>query len=179
MFWSQRMPFTCWFSCCLLCCLHSAFSISGIPIFHQRYIPEIQTKPEPLAPEGTRKRGSEDFRAPASALAPSRPGEGSDAGVPQVILQYSDGTPAVMERLPAAIHPHIWQSTQPFFLDINRWAYGELNVPVYPESRIYCKVAQQICGYAENSPGILLRIKEKPNPFTGLRKSEYYDCEHI
>ena len=88
-------------------------------------------------------------------------------------------SPAVMERLPAAIHPHIWQSTQPFFLDINRWAYGELNVPVYPESRIYRKVAQQICGYAENSPGIVLRIKEKPNPFTGLRKSEYYDCEHI
>ena len=88
-------------------------------------------------------------------------------------------SPALIERLPAAIHPHIWQSTQPFFLDINRWAYGELNVPVYPEPRIYRRVAQQICRYAENSPDIVLRIKEKPNPFTGLRKSEYYDCDHV
>ena len=81
--------------------------------------------------------------------------------------------------LPAAIHSHIWQQTSPFFLDINRWAYGELNVPVYPEPRIYRKVAEQICSYAINSPDVRLRIKEKPNPFTGARRSEYYDCGHL
>ena len=88
-------------------------------------------------------------------------------------------TPAVIDMLPAAIHPHIWQQTSPFFLDINRWAYGELNVPVYPEPRIYRKVAEQICSYAMNSPDVRLRIKEKPNPFTGARRSEYYDCGHL
>jgi hypothetical protein len=88
-------------------------------------------------------------------------------------------SPSVIDRLPAAIHPHIWQATQPFFLDINRWAYGELNVPVYPEPRIYRKVTEQICTYAESSSDIKLRIKEKPHPLTGLRKSEFYDCNHM
>jgi hypothetical protein len=88
-------------------------------------------------------------------------------------------SPSAIDRLPAAIHPHIWQSTQPYFLDINRWAYGELNVPVYPEPRIYMKVTERICTYADGSSDIRLRIKGKPDPFTGLRKSEYYDCTQL
>jgi hypothetical protein len=88
-------------------------------------------------------------------------------------------SPRILDRLPAAIHPHIWQNSQPFFLDINRWAYDELNVPAYPEPRIYRSVAEQICRYGANSPDIKLMIRAKPDPLTGLRKSEYYDCEHL
>jgi hypothetical protein len=88
-------------------------------------------------------------------------------------------TPSVIDRLPAAIHPHIWQRSQPFFLDINRWSYGELNVPLYPEPRIYRRVTEQICSYSEGSSDVRLRIKEKPNPFTAARKSEFYDCDHL
>lgn len=85
----------------------------------------------------------------------------------------------VIEQLPAAIHPHIWQSSTPFFLDINRWSYGELNVPLYPEPRVYRSVTQRICGYAGGSPDVRLRIKEKPDPRTAVRKSQYYDCDHL
>jgi len=89
-------------------------------------------------------------------------------------------SPAAIDRMPAAIHPHIWTSSRPFFLDVNRWSYGELNVPLYPEPRIYKKVAERICAYAGNSSSdIRLRIKEKPNPLSGIRKSEFYDCDHI
>ena len=88
-------------------------------------------------------------------------------------------SPGVMARLPASIRPHVWQSTQPFFLDINRWSYGELNVPIYPEPRIYRKVADRICSYTGDSPDVRLRIKGKPNPLTGARKSAYYDCDHL
>lgn len=88
-------------------------------------------------------------------------------------------SPAVIDRLPVAIRSHIWQSSQPFFLDINRWAYGELNVPVYPEPRIYRNVTRQICAYAEGSPDIRLRILKKPDPLTGERESEHYDCDHL
>lgn len=88
-------------------------------------------------------------------------------------------SPEVIDRLPAATRPHIWQTTQPFFLDINRWSYAELNVPVYPEPRVYRRVAAQVCAYAGNSPDVKLRIKQKPNPLTGARKSEYYDCDHL
>jgi hypothetical protein len=85
----------------------------------------------------------------------------------------------VIERLPGAIHEYIWQSTEPFFLDINRWSFGELNVSVYPENRVYRKVAQWVCRQADNDSVIQLRILGKPDPFTGLRKSEYYDCEQL
>lgn len=85
----------------------------------------------------------------------------------------------VMERLPGAIRPHIWQSSQPIFLDINRWSYADLNVPLYPEPRIYKSVTEWICTYAGDSPDIRLRIKEKSNPLSAARKSEYYDCDHV
>jgi hypothetical protein len=87
-------------------------------------------------------------------------------------------SPAVMARLPPAIHPHIWQKSEPFFLDINRWAYSELNVPAYPEPRVYRQVTKLICKFAEGGK-ISLWIKGKPNPFTGSFASEYYDCESL
>jgi hypothetical protein len=88
-------------------------------------------------------------------------------------------TPAVIARLPEQIHPHIWQKSEPFFLDINRWAYAELHVPVYPEPRIYRQVAREICKYAQGVPAISLWIKQKPHPLTGAFGSEYYDCESV
>lgn len=89
-------------------------------------------------------------------------------------------SPAVIERLPPSARPHVWQSTQPYFLDINRWSYGELNVPLYPEPRIYRRVAEDVCDLAGGDSGdVRLRIKGKPNPLTGVRKSEFYDCAHL
>jgi hypothetical protein len=86
--------------------------------------------------------------------------------------------PALLARLPAEIHPHVWQKSQPFFLDMNRWAYAELRVPVYPEPRVFRQVAKRICKYADGER-LSLWIKQKPHPFTGLFESEYYDCESL
>jgi len=88
-------------------------------------------------------------------------------------------SPAVVDRLPAEMHDDIWTKSKPFFLDINRWSYSELHVPVYPEPRVYRRVAEEICKYGDNSPEIKLLIKEKPDILTGQRRSEYYDCEHL
>lgn len=86
--------------------------------------------------------------------------------------------PAVLARLPAAIHPHVWQKSEPFFLDMNRWAYAELRVPVYPEPRVFRQVAKRICKYAQGEK-LSLWIKQKPHPLTGSFESEYYDCESL
>ena len=85
----------------------------------------------------------------------------------------------VIGQLPAALRPYIWQIDQPFFLDINRWAYGELNVPVYPEPRVYRRAAEEICVYARDSLDVQLRIYQRPNPLTGARKSEYLNCTQL
>jgi hypothetical protein len=86
--------------------------------------------------------------------------------------------PTLLARLPAEIHPHVWQKSEPFFLDINRWAYAELRVPVYPEPRVFRQVAKRICKYADGER-LSLWIKQKPHPLTGAFESEYYDCESL
>jgi hypothetical protein len=88
-------------------------------------------------------------------------------------------TPEVIDRLPAAVRPHIWQKSSPFFLDVNRWSYGDLNVPLYPEPRIYKNVTRAFCESAGHSPDIKLRIKSKPKILSAARTSEYYDCDHL
>jgi hypothetical protein len=97
---------------------------------------------------------------------------------------------SVTDRLPEKIQTHVWPSNsiereperfnaEAFFLDIKAWAYDELNVPGYPEPRVYKRVAEHICTLVKNSGGIKLRIREKPNPITGLRGSQYYDCKQL
>ena len=88
-------------------------------------------------------------------------------------------SPAVVARLPAAIHPHVWRQSEPWFLDLNRWAYDELNVPLYPERRVYRKVAQRICAYAQDAPEVRLQILSRPGARDGRRASEYYECRDL
>jgi len=86
---------------------------------------------------------------------------------------------SVMDQLPVGLRPYIWQESEPMFLDINRWAYGELNVPVYPEPRVFRRVTERLCEYAGNSADIKLAISEQPDILTGRRESQYYDCRHL
>jgi len=97
--------------------------------------------------------------------------------IDQAVIYLS---PRAIQRLPSQIRPHVWQGRAPYFLDINRWAFGELNVPVYPEPRVFRNVAENVCTYLrEDESDARLRILMKPNPFTGIRHSEYYDCNHL
>jgi hypothetical protein len=99
------------------------------------------------------------------------------SGNTQQAVIYLDNP--VIDQIPAAIRPHIWQENEPYFLDINRWSYGELNVPVYPEPRIYRAVARQICKYGRNLSDIKLIIREKPGTISGVREPHIYECNQV
>jgi len=86
--------------------------------------------------------------------------------------------PNLLGRLPREIHPHVWQKSEPFFLDINRWAFAELRVPVYPEPRVFRQIAKRVCEYAAGER-LSLWIKQKPHRLTGSFESEHYDCESL
>jgi hypothetical protein len=86
---------------------------------------------------------------------------------------------SAIDRLPVVLYPHIWQRTEPWFLDMNRWAYDGLNVPIYPEPRVFRTVTRQVCTYVASPSDIKLGIKAKPNLFTALRETSYYDCNHL
>jgi hypothetical protein len=87
--------------------------------------------------------------------------------------------PSVMAQLPVSLHQYVWQGDPPMFLDINRWAYGELNVPVYPEPRVFRRATERLCEYAGNSGDVKLAISDQPDLLTGRRESQYYDCNHL
>ena len=88
-------------------------------------------------------------------------------------------TQPVMDRLPLALHEYVWTDVQPMFLDTTLWAYGELNVPVYPEPRVFRLITKQVCTYAERPSNVRLGLRERPNLFTGVRETRYYDCNHL
>ncbi len=85
----------------------------------------------------------------------------------------------VMDRLPDNLHQYVWTNTEPMFLDTTRWAYGELNVPVYPEPRVFRRITEQVCTYAEHPADVQLGLRERPNVLTGVRVTSYYDCNHL
>ncbi|HEY6970361.1 MAG TPA: DoxX family membrane protein [Candidatus Angelobacter sp.] len=94
----------------------------------------------------------------------------------EAIILVSHGE---IDHLPESLHTYAREGSYWFFLDVNRWAYGELNVPVYPEPRIYRSAARQICRYGKNPSEIKLMIRKRPGPTTGHREDEFYDCDHL
>jgi len=84
-------------------------------------------------------------------------------------------TDDVFNRLPDTIEDYVYEDgPNRNLLDINIWSYGELNVPAFPETRVYRNVAKQICGYARDGSGIELVIQGKLALVNGNRRSVYH-----
>lgn len=68
----------------------------------------------------------------------------------------------VEERLPEEIQKYVDDDAkQGNVLSIDRWSAGELNVPPYPEPRIYKSIARRICSYADKPSDVILVIQRK------------------
>ena len=63
-------------------------------------------------------------------------------------------------------------------LEIADWSYRELNVPAYPEMRIYKNVARSLCDYAESASDVRLVVEAKGALFRGKRRFSY-DCASL
>jgi hypothetical protein len=64
--------------------------------------------------------------------------------------------------LPEEIQDYVYEDGPDHnWLNINDWSLGELNVPSYPEARIYKSVAKEICDYALNGRGVQLVVQGK------------------
>ncbi|MBM2837259.1 MAG: hypothetical protein HW409_1448, partial [candidate division NC10 bacterium] len=92
-------------------------------------------------------------------------------------LSVSDN---VRAQLPTEIQRHIWKGASgENRLGISDWSFEELNVPPYPERRIYKAIARQICGYAQKPSEVLLDVQERPDWLSGIRPVSRYDCRHL
>ena len=81
----------------------------------------------------------------------------------------------VFDRLPEAIQDYVSdEGPNRGSLDINDWSLGELNVPSYPEPRIYKNVGRLICRYGAQDSGIELVVREQLSLFRGGGQSVYH-----
>jgi hypothetical protein len=82
---------------------------------------------------------------------------------------------AAFERLPDTIEDYVTEGGRDRNeLDIFDWSIGELNVPSYPEVRIYKNVARAICGYSADGSGVELVVQGKLALINGNRRSVFH-----
>ncbi len=87
-------------------------------------------------------------------------------------IYFDDG---VFDRLPEGIQDYVSdEGPNRGSLDINDWSLGELNVPSYPEPRIYRNAGRLICRYGAGDRGIELVVREQLSLFRGGRRSVYH-----
>jgi hypothetical protein len=80
----------------------------------------------------------------------------------------------LFDRLPDGIAGYVRVETPEVdSIDIGEWSANELNVPPYPEVRIYKNVARKICSYAENPTEVRLSIMSKSTIGSRITGSSY------
>jgi uncharacterized membrane protein YphA (DoxX/SURF4 family) len=69
---------------------------------------------------------------------------------------------AVAKQLPYYVQKYIKHvSSNNNLLDVRDWTMGELNVPGYPESRVYRRIGGEVCRLSDDSPEMAMYIQEK------------------
>jgi hypothetical protein len=82
---------------------------------------------------------------------------------------------ALFDRLPVGIQAYVYEDAGVNTLDIYEWSDDELNVPVYPEVRVYLGIAKTLCRYSAEPADVRLEVTRILVLGRDRRKSAY-DC---
>lgn len=82
--------------------------------------------------------------------------------------------PADLNTLPPILRRNTWQASRPMFIDINRWSYEELGVPVYPQPRVFRAVGRYLCD--SRRAAVSLVILGRPDWLSGRRDRTSLPC---
>ena len=89
-------------------------------------------------------------------------------------------TDALYDRLPEEAQDYVYEDEAGTDrLDIYEWSWDELNVPVYPERRIYLAIAKWVCGYARTPQDLRLNIRGKALVAGLTHPATNLDCSQI
>jgi hypothetical protein len=88
---------------------------------------------------------------------------------------------SILRKLPPGIQmrAHPGDPGGKYLIDPNRWSFSELNVPAYPEKRIFINITKRICVFAENPADVNLVIYGKANWLNGHQETDRYDCSNL
>ena len=87
---------------------------------------------------------------------------------------------SVRRSLPTEVQRYVWKSADDkYWLDILGWSLGELNVPPYPEKRIYKNIARRICTHAQEPSEVILEIQESSRWLSGIPAIRRHACSDL
>lgn len=64
-------------------------------------------------------------------------------------------------------------------LPLFEWAIDELNVPVYPEERVFRRIGRDVCRSATDKNGVELIVKQRPAVFDGAYRVLRINCAEL
>jgi len=85
-----------------------------------------------------------------------------------------DKLPETTRKLASKSGAHVTKG-----ISVAAWSWEELNVPAYPEDRVFKNVARYVCTDAEEPSSVRLTIEGKPDFTNGSREVEIYDCSGL
>lgn len=87
---------------------------------------------------------------------------------------------ALVEKLPRTAREIVFRTKTAgeLMLPLHEWALNDLNVPVYPERRVFMKVGKEICSLT-NNPQVELMVKGRPTIIDGTYSTMRIKCSAI
>jgi hypothetical protein len=85
----------------------------------------------------------------------------------------------VRNQLPPGAQRVVTSRSSAYGLNLVRWSYAELNVPAYPEPRVFRRLAAELCVHAASPDDVVLTIHERPHLFDGTRPTQTMDCREL
>ncbi len=87
--------------------------------------------------------------------------------------------PTMSDKVPSGVLQYAQKNeTGEYHIDIMKWSYDVMNVPVYPEKRVFISIADTLCVYAEKSNDVTLVVEGRRTWFFNDPPSQY-DCEEL
>ncbi len=87
----------------------------------------------------------------------------------------------IREKLPQRARQQIFQTKSggEQMLPLLEWAMADLNVPVYPEPRIFKQVTVEICKLTKEKSEVELVVKQRPAIFDGSYQVRRITCDRV
>lgn len=98
--------------------------------------------------------------------------------VPVAVMRIDDD---VFEKLPEKARQSVFRTKSggEMILPLFEWALADLNVPVYPEQRVFRQAAHEVCETANDKSRVELIIKERPAVFDGSYNLTRIGCAQL
>jgi hypothetical protein len=97
-------------------------------------------------------------------------------GTGEAVIRFGE---TVHAGLPARARRAAARAGDGYVLSVRRWSFAELNVPAYPEERVFRRVARGLCEQTTAPGGVTLEIHERPRFFGGAGRTKTLDCASL